>query len=387
MQTFIETETQAERVETVRALAEAFKSSAAEDDRMGIFPSEKFQKLKEAGLSILTAPTANGGGQISLYDFALIEEALGSGDAPTALGFGWHLGVTRDLSDRSEEWRAETFNRLMQAIVRDKKLINRAATERNTGSPTRGGRPATLAKRSGQSWIINGRKTFTSLSPTADYFLVSAAVQDTDEIGAFLVPRETSGVRFEKTWHTLGMRSTCSEDMILDQVTLDQTAYAERIGWQDKEHMPPEWLIFIPAVYLGLALGCRQDALKFAANYIPNSLQEPIATLPHVQQKFGEIDLELLQARHLMYGTVRRWDRAEREERKEMGPDFQAVKYAATHAAIHTVQLSMEIVGGQSLYQSLPFERYYRDVCAGLFNPPSNDGIFAALGRRAVEAD
>ena len=77
-------------------------------------------------------------------------------------------------------------------VVANGALLNNAASEPATGSPTRGGKPETHAKEDDQGWIINGRKTFTTLAPILDYFVVSASIDGTDEVGNFLIKREVS---------------------------------------------------------------------------------------------------------------------------------------------------------------------------------------------------
>ena len=59
------------------------------------------------------------------------------------------------------------------------------------------------------------------------------------------------------------------------------------------------WMLHIPACYLGIAQAARDYAVHFANTHSPNSLNGPISQLPNVQQLLGEIDLALIQARHL----------------------------------------------------------------------------------------
>lgn len=384
-ETFVKTVRQREVFELGSAHAKAFAPKAAHYDQTGDFPFDNFEALKASGYTALTLPAEKGGKDISLYEFALVQETLAQGDGATTLGIGWHLGIMMDLAAR-REWKEATFAKLCDQVAKDKALINRAATEPQTGSPIRGGKPQTEAVRTDSGWLLNGRKTFTSLAPIADYFIVSASIKGSEDSGGFLVHRKTPGVRFKKTWDTLGMRATRSDDLILDNVELPEEAYVERIGWQDKDHTPPGWLIHIPACYLGIALACRRDVIDFAEKYMPNSLERPIAELPHVQQKMGKIDFELMKARYLMYGVAEQWDE-NADRRKDMGADLQAVKYAATHAAMKVVDIAMRIVGGTSILRSNPFERYYRDVRAGIHNPPSDDAVLGTLGKRVFSKE
>nr|WP_284199906.1 acyl-CoA dehydrogenase family protein [Alicyclobacillus sacchari] len=110
--------------------------------------------------------------------------------------------------------------------------------------------------------------------------------------------------------------------------------------------------------------------MRYAATYQPNSLPHPIADVAHVEQKLGEMELKLLAARTLLYDLAARWDRSDPVDRPRLRAQFGAAKTLATNAANEVVDLAMRVVGGRSLSKSLPLERYYRDVRAGLHNPP-----------------
>lgn len=385
MDRFIRTDEQRKMMEVTAGLADRFAERAEAVDREGAFPFENFTELKEAGFLALTIPEEFGGKAISLYDFLLILERLGQGDASTGLGLGWHLGIFMDLAKR-REWEEELFEQLCREVVESKVLINRAATEPATGSPTRGGKPETMAVRSGNRWILNGRKTFTTMAPGLNYVVVTASIEDSEDVGGFLIPCSLEGVSIRNTWDTLGMRGTRSDDLILDHVVLSDEALVEIHEANSKKRSPMGWLLHIPACYLGVAAAAKNFAVQFAKEYSPNSLPGPIKDVPHVQQKIGEMELELFKARTLMYSVAERWDRFP-EQRPAMQTDLAAVKTVATNAAVNVVDLAMRLVGGRSISRSMPLERYYRDVRAGIHNPPSDDITISALARAALEGD
>ncbi|HEU5139394.1 MAG TPA: acyl-CoA dehydrogenase family protein [Bacillales bacterium] len=385
MDRFVKTKEQEQRLEWVGRLADRFAERADEVDRQAAFPFENFRDLKESGYLALTVPEEYGGKNISLYDFLLLQERLGQGDASTSLAVGWHLGIFMDLADR-REWEEDTLQRLCKEIVDSGVLVNRAATEPATGSPTRGGKPQTTATRYGDQWILNGRKTFTTMAPGLDYALVTATLEGTDDVGGFLVPCGSEGVRIENTWDTMGMRGTRSDDLLMENVALSDEAMVEKHESDNKKRAPMGWLLHIPACYLGVAAAAKNFAVKFAKEYKPNSLPGPIAEVPHVQQKIGEMELELLKARTLMYSTAERWDR-DPEGRDGMQPDLAAVKTVATNAAVSVVDLAMRLVGGKSISRSMPLERYYRDVRAGIHNPPNDDITISVLAKAAIEEE
>jgi alkylation response protein AidB-like acyl-CoA dehydrogenase len=219
------------------------------------------------------------------------------------------------------------------------------------------------------------------MAPALDYFIVSATITETGEVADFLIPRLAKGVRIEETWDTLGMRGTRSDDLILEDVEVPEEALVEMKS-QKKKGSPQGWLLHIPACYLGIAIAARNEAIRFAQTYQPNSLSHPIKELPEVRRKIAEIDIELMTARHFMYSVAEKWDQYP-DKRPYIGPELAAVKYAATNAAVKIVDQAMRIVGGQSLFTSSPLQRFYRDVRAGLHNPPADDITLSLLAQRA----
>ena len=55
-----------------------------------------------------------------------------------------------------------------------------------------------------------------------------------------------------------------------------------------------------------------------------------------------------------------------------------------TNNAIRVVDRAMRIAGIAGLSRDLPLERYYRDVRAGLSNPPMDDSVLSALADTAL---
>lgn len=68
-----------------------------------------------------------------------------------------------------------------------------------------------------------------------------------------------------------------------------------------------------------------------------------------------------------------------------MGPVLGAVKLTVTNAAIEAVDLAMRIVGARSLSLKSPLQRYYRDVRAGIHNPPMDDMTVQILSSYAIQ--
>lgn len=379
---FIKTEKQKKWLDQLHQFEEKFKSKSAEIDELSIFPLENVKDLVGIGYASLTLPLELGGEGFSVYDMVLLQETLASYDANTALSMGWSLGVVGELYEKSL-WKKDKLDFFANEVINGA-LINRSASEAQTGSPTRGGRPGTTAVKNGDTWVINGRKIFTTASPVLSYFLTSAWIAEKEKVGFFLINRNLDGVSIEETWDVVSMRGTSSNDLILDNVVVHESDLVELPEFASGGKING-WLLHIPATYLGVAQAARDYAVHFANTHSPNSLNGPIAQLPNVQQLIGEIDLELTKARFVIYGAASSYDNE--ATRHVMSNEVSVAKHIVTNSAITIVDKAMRLVGAKSLQRTNPLQRYYRDVRAGLHNPPMDDMTIKKLALSALEEE
>ncbi|MBM7598826.1 alkylation response protein AidB-like acyl-CoA dehydrogenase [Virgibacillus halotolerans] len=368
-----------------KALAEKvkpFTERAKKHDEAGTFPFENFKDLKEIGYPALTVPQAHGGLGISLTELLHHQETIAKADGSTGLSIGWHMGITKQLGE-NDIWEAEKYKAFAREVVDTGALLNNAASEPATGSPTRGGKPETVAKKDGNGWVINGRKNFTTLAPILSYFVVSASIDGTDQVGNFLIKRERDGVKVDETWDSIAMKATGSHDLVLENVRVDEDDLVQYLTPGNKP--ATGWLLHIPACYLGIARAAQEYAIDFATHYSPNSIKGTIAELPNVKQKLGEMELKVLESTHFLYSVAEKWDASDEAIRQTMKPELGAVKLSVVNKAVEIVDLSMRIVGARSLSQKNPLQRYYRDVRAGLHNPPMDDMTVIQLASTSID--
>ncbi|WP_156288625.1 acyl-CoA dehydrogenase family protein [Oceanobacillus salinisoli] len=370
-----------ERIELIQKTVAPFAERAIKHDEHALFPHENFQDLKAIGYPSLTVPKEYGGLGISLYEMLKFQETIAKSDGSTALSIGWHMGIMKHLGE-NHIWPKDKYRTVAEDVVQTGALLNTAASEPATGSPTRGGKPETFARETDNGWLINGRKTFTTLSPALDYFIVSASIEDKNEVGNFLVKRERTGVRVEETWDSIAMRATGSHDLVLENVHVDRDDLVEKLTPGRKK--AAGWLLHIPACYLGIAGAAQEYAVRFAKEYSPNSIEGTISDLPNVKQKIGEMELVLLESKHFLYSVAKKWDENNEEIRQTMGPELGAAKLSVVNNALKVVDLAMRIVGARSLSGKNPLQRYYRDVRAGLHNPPMDDMTIMQLADKSI---
>jgi alkylation response protein AidB-like acyl-CoA dehydrogenase len=385
------TDQQKELVELAGELADKFAQRVADYDWEGRFPLENYADLRASGYLTLTVPRVFGGYGASLLDVVLAQTRLAQGCASTALATSMHL-INVARYTYGLDGPNEFFARICQDVVQNGAMINTAASEPATGSPSRGGRPTTVARRqSDGSWYITGRKTYTTGSLALKYFIVSCGIEDNSGLpplkadrGNFLVTSDLAGVSIEQTWNAMSMRASGSNDLVLENVHVGAEAYTD----QSLPISPTcaqqngAWVLATTAVYLGIAQAARNEAINFAQRRRPNSLDRPIASLPHIQEKAAGMDLALMQARAVLFDVAEQFSK---DPVHTPGSLIGAAKYIVTNRAVETVDLGMRLVGAAGLAVSNPMQRYYRDVRAGLHNPPMEDAVIAQLGREAFE--
>ena len=371
-----------ERLRLLEKTAKNFRERAQKHDEENTFPFENFEDLKEIAYPTLSIPKKYGGLGISLEEMLKGQEIIAKYDGSTALSIGWHMGITKHLGETSA-WNESIYEAFAKDVLETGALLNNAATEPATGSPTRGGKPETYAVETEDGWVINGRKSFTTLAPILDYFVVSTSIDGTDKVGNFLIRRELDGVSIDETWDSVGMKATGSHDLVLENVKVKKEDLVQYITPGDKAAQG--WLLHIPACYLGIAKAAQQYAINFATSYSPSSIKGTIADIPTVRQRIGEMELRVLEMSTFLYTVARKWDESNEEERQLMKPELGAVKLSVVNKALETVDLAMRIVGARSLSAKNPLQRYYRDVRAGLHNPPMDDMTIMVLAEDSIK--
>ncbi|GAB4329988.1 MAG: acyl-CoA dehydrogenase family protein [Dehalococcoidia bacterium] len=371
-----------------RDLARRFAARAPQHDREGTFPFENFEELREAGFLTLTVPKSHGGQELSLTDFLRIQETLAAGDGSTALALNMHLvrfGSEREAHAYPLHW----FDELCRGARDHGRLCNTIATEEGLGSPAGGGLPDTLATPVDGGWVLEGRKSFATLSPLLWYFITLARIDGPDgpEIANFMVLRDDPGLEIVETWDALGMRATGSHDVVFNRLFLpaDRLLGKRRPGEPDRRGGAGfAWFALgVAATTIGVAQAARDYAVAFARTRTPNT-NRTIKEYPGVRMRIARIDLLLQRSRALLYDAAAAW-----EGRLEGGMpprDRVAVaKVEVLNACIEAAELAMRVVGGVSLHRSRPLERYFRDVRVGLHNPPLEDRALEQLARSALD--
>jgi alkylation response protein AidB-like acyl-CoA dehydrogenase len=375
---------QAELIDLAETLAGPIAARAEAVDRAGAFPYENFRELHEAGYLGMTIPRDLGGMGANVLEYALAHERIARACGSTALAANMHLTLIGKIAEVGM-WPTETLGRVTRDIVENGALINSANSELEMGSPSRGGLPTTTAVRTESGWVINGRKRWASMAPALTYLVTMATVVDGDapRRGNFLVPANTPGVRVEKTWDNLGMRGTASDDVVFTNLAVP----SEALVLVDGSEVPGDgfgWSAFGgAAVFLGIGQAARDEAVRYARERRPNGMAAPIAELQTIQHRIARIELDLLQARSLLYATAEGW-LARPEERNANMWRLAAAKYAVTNAAMRATDEALKVAGSAGLAAASPLQRFFRDARTAIGQPPIEDVALTTVGKAAL---
>jgi alkylation response protein AidB-like acyl-CoA dehydrogenase len=370
--------------ERASALASEFAGRAALHDRDGSFPFENFNQLSEAGLLALTVPAALGGGGAGALDAARVINTLGKADPSTALVLSMHY-IQHLVMAKSTHWPGRLARKLARETVEGVALINALRVEPDLGSPSRGGLPATIARRTETGWRLCGRKIYSTGAPILKWYAVWARTDEPNvRVGLFLVPAGLPGTRIVETWDHLGLRASGSHDIVFDDVMfpLDhEIDVREPEKWREADFTQAAiHATFIAAIYDGVARAARDWLVEFLKNRVPSNLGASLATLPRVQEVVGGIEARLAVNARLIESFAADYD----DGALLSASESNIVKLTVTNNAVAVVEDALSLAGNHGLTRVNPLERHYRDALCGRVHTPQDDVTRATAGRLAL---
>jgi alkylation response protein AidB-like acyl-CoA dehydrogenase len=362
-----------------------FAASAADYDRRAVFPQENFEALHEAGLLGLTVAEEFGGRGAGLGEALRVLAAVARGEPSTALILFMTYGYYAGTFARTDNWPRALYARLARQAASEIALIGGLRVEPELGTPVRGGMPKTTAELTPDGYRITGRKIYSTGSTGLSWFAVWAKTDEPEpRVGSFLVSRNAPGVHIEPAWDHLGMRATVSHEVVFEgtpiprEHALDVRAPAAWAPKPGESATTGIWnALAISTIYNGVALAARDWLAGYLKERVPSNLGAPLASLPRVQEKFGEIEALLYANAVLIRDATRRAE----QEKPPSSVESNLVKHLVSKNAIRAVELGLELTGNPGLSKRNPLERHYRDVLCSRIHSPQDDTILVAAGK------
>jgi len=343
--------------QTVRDFAaREIRPHAREWDRQGKFPLELVPLLAELGLWGMTVPAAYGGAGLDMMSIALAIEALASGDGGIALAVASHNSLCSGhiVQFASEEQK----QRYLPQLASGQALGAWCLTEPGAGSDA--GAIQTRAVRRGDTWYITGTKVFVTQGSIGGVYVVMAVTdpqKGRDGISAFIVERETPGLRVGKHEDKLGVRSSDTAEVVFEDCEVPEANLIGRPGdgYGQAMRTLEKGRIGIGAMAVGLGRAALEASVLYARER--KAFGKPIADHQAVAFMMADMAAEIDAAGLLVARAAGLADQG-RPFRREAS----MAKLYASEAAARAAAKAVQIHGGYGFIKDYPVERIYRDV-------------------------
>jgi alkylation response protein AidB-like acyl-CoA dehydrogenase len=345
---------------TVRDFAESeLAPHSREWDEKQEFPREVFTKLGDLGLMGAVWPAEYGGAGLTTLDYAIAMEELARVDAGVALSIAAHNSLCSGhifLAGTEEQKR-----KYLVPLAKGETIGCWGLTENSAGSDAGGTK--TVGVRDGDSWVLNGSKTFITNGRIADTAVIMAVTDRSKGkkgISAFIVERGTKGFRPGKKEDKLGVRSSDTSELVLEdcRVPAANLLGKEGNGFVDTLRILDRGRIGIAAWSVGIAQGSLEAAMKYATGR--RQFGHAIAEFQGIQFKIADMATQVDAARLLTWRAA-----AQRDAGQEHTVPSSMAKLFASEMAVQVALEAVQIHGGYGFIKEYPVERFLRDSKLG----------------------
>jgi acyl-CoA dehydrogenase len=340
----------------IRKFAETeLAPTVAERDEAGTFDRWVFDKCVEAGLAGLPFPKKYSGGGGSMLDYIIALEEIGRVESAQVLVLASHLAPMTCIMQHGTE---EQKKKWLVPMCKGETLACFSITEPGAGSD-----PASMksnAVREGETYVINGKKTFATNSGEADVYVLFAST-DLEAAGrgvsAFIIPKGTPGLSFGNPIQKMGVRTSVQREVYLEDVRVpaENLLGGEGQGLRIALAALDVGRIEIAAQGVGLAQGAYDYALNHAR--AREQFGKAIGQNQAVSFMLADMYVATEASRLLTYKAALAYD-----EGKPFAKEAAMAKLFATDNAMRSTTDAVQILGGFGVTKASPVERFMRDA-------------------------
>lgn len=346
---------------SVRDFAKKHIAPHAEEwDEHEEFPREVFRELGALGVMGMNIPEEYGGAGMDYVSSALALEEIARYDGSAALTVASHnsLGSGHIYLAGTEEQK----QKYLPDLASGEKLAAWGLTEPGSGSDASGMR--TRAVREGDTWIINGAKTFITQGSYGDVTVVLASTSPEKQqkgITAFIVENDQPGFSVSRKIKKLGMRASDTVELRFDDVEVPDSNRLGKVdhGFIDTLKILDRGRIGIGALGVGLARGALEESLDYAQER--EQFGNPISDFQATQFKLADMATEIDAARLLVMRAACMADNFS-ETGERFTRQASMAKLNASEVAMRATEEAIQIHGGYGYTREYPVERYFRDA-------------------------
>ncbi len=335
---------------------------AADVDASGEFPLDTIRKAGQLGFMGIEVPEAYGGAELDSIGFVLMMEEISAADA----AHGTIISVNNSLYNNGilQYGTEEQKQKFLVPVASGDAIAAYGLTEPQSGSDAANMRTRAVRSADGGHYTINGKKSWITSGPVADFILLFA-VTDPDAgargISAFLLETDKAGFARGKTEPKLGIRAsaTCEVELTDYECPAENLLGNEGEGFKLAMGILDAGRIGIAAQAVGIAQAAYDASLVYARDR--KAFGTPIGSFQMIQSKIADMKTRIEAARLLTLRAAWNKTRAAAAGLRNT-TESSSAKLFASETAMFVTHAAVQIHGGMGYSREMPLERYFRDA-------------------------
>jgi alkylation response protein AidB-like acyl-CoA dehydrogenase len=323
------------------------------------YPEQWIDEMKEMGIYGLLIPVEDGGIEVSTECFARVTEELARGWMSLAGAMGGHSVISYLIRTfGTDEQKASYLPRMATGELR----ATMALTEPGGGSDLQAMRTVAAPSADGESYTINGTKTWISNARRSGLIgllcITDTSASPSHAGMSVVLVEKVPGVEISKDIQKLGYKGVEACEVVFDNAVVPASAVLGGVANTGWAHMMRGLEVGRIQV-ASRALGVGQAALDAAVGYAQQreSFGKPIWKHQSVGNYLADSVTKLQAARLLTADAAQKLDRGERAD-MEAG----MAKLFASEAAMQIALDAVRVHGGYGYSKEYDVERYFRDA-------------------------
>jgi alkylation response protein AidB-like acyl-CoA dehydrogenase len=334
---------------------------AAQFDESGDFPYETVKKMGAMGFMGIEIPEQYGGVGMDTLAYVLALEEISKVDA----SHGVIMSVNNSLYCHGilKFGTEQQKQKYLIPVASGKSVGAYSLTEPMSGSDA--GTMRSRATRDGNYYILNGRKSWVTSGPVAEFivvFMMTDPEKNQKGITAFLVDTKNSpGFSRGKKEPKLGIRASATSELLFEncRIPITDRLSDEGDGFKIAMTVLDVGRIGIASQALGIAEAAYEASLSFARER--EAFGQKIGEFQGISFKIADMKMRIEASRLLIYSAA-----MAKERSKSTGERFtlqsSLAKLFASETAMFCSHAAVQIHGGLGYSKELPVERYFRDA-------------------------
>jgi glutaryl-CoA dehydrogenase len=249
----------------------------------------------------------------------------------------------------------EMLERLLPAMMRMQKIGAFALTEPEGGSDVSGGM-RTVARREGDTWVLNGAKRWIGNATFADLVIVWARDEADNKVKGFVVEKGTPGFTATKIERKMALRTVQNADIVLSDCRVPEANRLQKArGFRDTAEVLRRTRAGVAWQSVGIMMGAYENALAYAKTR--KQFGKPIASFQLVQ----DLLVRMLGNLTASLGLVVRLAQAQ-DEGVYRDEHSALAKAVCTYRMREVVGWARELLGGNGIVLDYNVARFVADA-------------------------